>query len=102
MSKDDKEPAIHKFETVPPPDSAGAAYTAPTKVGAVTPELVGEIMHAAKKRVEDQLAEAELKRQLTADTARNKPFVDPVEEAAPHADPDADVTPPQTTSPMMT
>ena len=65
---------IYKVETVPPPAGSGDAYTAPTKVGPMTPALVQEMMHAAKAKAEAKAEEKKRSAASAAATARHPRF----------------------------
>jgi hypothetical protein len=75
-AKHDDDDAVFRVETIPPPSGPSDAYSAPTKVGPMTPALVEEMMLAAK-------AKADAKRISAEATARAPRFVVPASAVAP-------------------
>jgi hypothetical protein len=73
-SNDDDAGRVYKVETVPPPAGSGDAYSAPTKVGPMTPVLVQEMMHAAKAKAEAKAEAKKLAAASAAATARHPRF----------------------------
>jgi hypothetical protein len=47
---DDDDGAIHRLDTVPPPDGAADPYNAPTRVGPMSDAAVDEMLQAAQAR----------------------------------------------------
>lgn len=73
-SNDDDAGRVYKVETVPPPAGSGDAYSAPTKVGPMTPVLVQEMMHAAKAKAEAKAEAKKVAAASAAATARHPRF----------------------------
>jgi hypothetical protein len=108
MSDDDKDEAIFKVETVPPPAGESDAYNAPTKVGPMAAAVVEEMMHAAVRKSTELSQRADEKRAAMEGpgkaTASAKPSApvksDPVRAPAPISGPSPASTKPQEPVPV--
>jgi len=87
MSDDEKEEAIYRVETVPPPAGETDAYNAPTKVGPMAAAVVEEMMHAAVRKSNELSQRADEKRAaLVAQTNASAAPAPGEESAAPRPD----------------
>jgi hypothetical protein len=104
MSDDDKDEAIYRVETVPPPAGESDAYNAPTKVGPMAAAVVEEMMHAAVRKSTELSQRADEKKaamegQAAKATAAAKPSAPAKSDPGGTRAPSSGVSPASTKAP---